>query len=295
MMKQIKVGVLRGGAYSRTPEYDVSLASGNLVLNNLPAGYKPVDLFVDREGFWHVQGLPATENRIKENVDVVWNALHGPFALGGGVEEKLTSLAIPYTGPIWSDAAFPISRFALNHRLRMLGFKTPMSLAIEGDAILGAKEVFSKISPPWLVRPPVLTPASPVYLAKDLSELVAAIKLQLEDYGSAYVEEAVKGEQATSGIIEHFRNETWYRLLPQGNLNKMNKSLIEELAEKLHLKLGLRHYSQFDFVASPKRGIYVTSIEPLPRLDGSFGELLDGVGASLSNFIEHVIKLAREY
>src|SRR3990172_8272550 len=123
MMKQIKVGVLLGGAYSRTPEYDVSLASGNLVLNNLPAGYKPVDLFVDREGFWHVQGLPATENRIKENVDVVWNALHGPFALGGGVEEKLTSLAVPYTGPIWSDAAFPISRFALNHRLRIFFFK----------------------------------------------------------------------------------------------------------------------------------------------------------------------------
>jgi D-alanine-D-alanine ligase-like ATP-grasp enzyme len=296
MTESQRVGVLRGGAYPRAPEYDVSLATGNLVLRSLAeTGHKPVDLFVDRAGLWHLQGLPATTSRIKENVDLVWNALHGPFALGGAAEEKLKELGMPYTGPVWQEAAFPISRNALNHRLRGLGFKTPYSVAIESDAIAGAKEVFAKISPPWLVRPPVLTEAGSVYLAKDLNELVAALELQLKEYGSAYVEEAIAGERATGGVIEHFRDETWYRLIPQGNLKSEEKRMIEDLSEKLHLKMGLRHYSQFDFVVSPRRGVYVVDVCPLPRLDGAFGELLGGVGASLPDFVVHVIKLAREY
>ena len=249
MTNLLKVGILRGGAYSRgentCPEYDASLATGNLVINNLSESCKPVDLFVDRNGLWHVQGMPATESRMKENVDVVFNALHGPFALGGGVEKVLGGIGLPYTGTIFSDSAFPISRTALSHRLKQLGFKTPPSQMIEGGAEDGAKQVFTKIAPPWLVKAPFTTQASPVYVAKDINELFSALKLQLEDYGSAYVEEYIPGERATGGIIEHFRDQTWYRLVPKGNLAREKKDELEDMAEKLHLKLGFRHYSQF--------------------------------------------------
>ena len=184
----LKVGVLRGGATGKTShDYDASIEKGNLVLNNLSERFKPVDIFIDKAGLWHVQGLPALESRLKEKIDVVINALHGPFGLIGGGEQVLKKMNLPFTGSVWNENSLPISRAAMNFRLRELGFQTPFFQTVEEDAISGAQKIFTKMSPPWRIAPPVVNTASPIYLAKDLNELIAALKLIFEDYGSAYV------------------------------------------------------------------------------------------------------------
>jgi len=155
-------------------------------------------------------------------------------------------------------------------------------------------EIFRKISPPWLVWSPTIDSGG-AYPAYNIDELITAIKKQMADYGGAYVSENISGQPATAGVIEHFRDETWYSLLPEGLLREDEKRELEDLAQNLHNDLGLRHYSKFDFVVSPRRGIFVTNVEPRPRLDDSFEKLLEKVGCSLSHFIGHVIKLAREY
>jgi D-alanine-D-alanine ligase len=56
-MHRIRVGVLRGGPSS---EYEISLKTGATVLNNLSQEkYNPRDIFIDKEGQWHMHGLPV--------------------------------------------------------------------------------------------------------------------------------------------------------------------------------------------------------------------------------------------
>ena len=54
----IRVGVLRGGT---SKEYEQSLKAGAYVLKRLPKdAYEPLDIYIDREGVWHLGGLPMS-------------------------------------------------------------------------------------------------------------------------------------------------------------------------------------------------------------------------------------------
>ena len=73
-MNSIRVGVLRGGP---SLEHNVSLKTGESVLRNLPQKYSAKDIFISKEGEWHLDGKPAHHDRIFRQIDVVFNALHG--------------------------------------------------------------------------------------------------------------------------------------------------------------------------------------------------------------------------
>ena len=74
-MNRIRVGVLRGGPSS---EYEVSLGTGAAVLQHLPEEkYLPIDVFISRDGTWHVRGMPRDHQSIFSSIDVFFNAIHG--------------------------------------------------------------------------------------------------------------------------------------------------------------------------------------------------------------------------
>ena len=86
LSSSLRIGVLRGGPSS---EYDVSLKSGHEVLKHLSQTHKPLDIFISRNGTWHVQGIERSPERILKHVDVIFNALHGKFGEDGRVQEIL--------------------------------------------------------------------------------------------------------------------------------------------------------------------------------------------------------------
>ncbi len=74
-MSPISVGVLRGGPSS---EYEVSLNTGREVLKNLnKEKYRPIDIFIDQSGLWHMNGLVISPIQASRQVDVFLNAMHG--------------------------------------------------------------------------------------------------------------------------------------------------------------------------------------------------------------------------
>lgn len=72
------------------------------------------------------------------------------------------------------------------------------------------------------------------------------------------------------------------------------KGDLEGLAKKVHEGLGLAHYSRSDFIVS-KRGIYFLEVNALPGLTehSNIPHALRAVGSKLSEFLDHVIMLAR--
>src|SRR5690606_38950870 len=81
---KIRVAVIRGGSSST---YDASLKTGETVLRHLPAHkYDSIDVFIDRDGIWHVQGIAKNPADALGHADVAFVALHGGLSEEGRVQ-----------------------------------------------------------------------------------------------------------------------------------------------------------------------------------------------------------------
>lgn len=331
----IRVGVIRGGPSS---EYEVSLNTGGNVLSHLRGEklnekYKPLDILIDKNGAWHVGGKPTTLEHISNHVDVVFNALHGDYGEDGKVQQLLDQWKIPYTGSGAFASALGYNKALAKERFKALGIKTPQSVIITMDSIDKSKDerglakeqaqfVWSKISPPWVVKPISSGSSVGVKICKIFPELEQAISNCINDGVDILVEEMIEGKEATVPIIEKFRNQAIYALPPieirvpkgkdffdyevkygtssteaeicPGNFSKEEKEELIRLASLIHTGLNLDHYSRSDFIVHPKKGIYALEVNTLPGLsDASLTpKALNVVGSSMPEFIDHLLSMA---
>jgi len=328
----IKVGVIRGGV---SGEYDVSILSGGEVLSHLRSDkmndrYKAVDIFIDKDCVWHINGIPTTLDKIVHKVDLIINALHGDYGEDGKVQQLLERYNIPYTGSGPLSSAIGYNKLLSKQEFSKLGIKTPkyMLFPVYQEDFDGpkdlyasnkAREVLEKLPPPWIVKPLTGGSSMGVFVCKTFESLVNAFKVGSDQKVSVLVEEFINGKEATVGVIDNFRNKKIYSLPPieiripktstffdneakyngtsqeicPGNFTMNEKAELERLASLIHSGLDLRHYSRSDFIVHPKKGIYALEVNTLPGLtrESLMPKALDAVGSSLPEFIEHLIKL----
>jgi len=329
----IKVGVIRGGM---SGEYEVSLASGAQVLSHLRSDimkdkYSAVDIFIDRDGIWHINGIPISMEKVASKVDVIINALHGDYGEDGEVQKLLEQWHIPYTGSGPESSAIGYNKFLSKQEFKKLGINTPahMLFPVYQDDFDGprdryaqkkAREVWERLPPPWIVKPLTGGSSMGVHVCKTFQSLVDAFEEGVNEKVSILVEEFIRGKEATVGVINNFRNKEIYSLPPieiripktstffdnevkyngqsqeicPGNFTREEKIELERLASLIHTGLNLDHYSRSDFIIHPKKGIYALEVNTLPGLTGEslMPKALNAVGSNLPEFIEHLINLA---
>jgi len=329
----IKIGVIRGGI---SGEYEVSLASGAQVLSHLRSDflkdkYSAVDIFIDRDGIWYINGIPTTIDKVAQRVDVVINALHGDYGEDGKVQQELEQWNIPYTGSGPFASAIGYNKFLTKQEFSKLGINTPKHILFPSyqddfDGPRGkyperkAREVWERLPPPWIVKPLTGGSSMGVHVCKTFESLVDAFEVGLNEKVSVLVEEFIQGKEATVGVINSFRGKNIYTLPPieiripktstffdnnvkyngksqeicPGNFSEKEKSELERLAALIHTGLDLNHYSRSDFIVHPKRGIFALEVNTLPGLTGEslMPKALNAVGSNLPEFIEHIINLA---
>ena len=324
---KINVGVLRGGF---GPEYDISLKSGGAVLANLPRDkYQPVDILLGKDGQWHMDGAPIDPEDLKLAVDVIINSLHGAYGEDGLVQELLNKYNIPYTGGDSLSSRMSFNKALAKEKFKNLGFKTPtheivsLPKKMEGDladAFLnivedGAAKVFSKVSPPWVIKPLSSGYSINTYFANDMESLAAAIANVLMKHDHALVEQHIKGREVIVGVIEGFREKEQYSLLPleviktkeildfDSKINKdyklvplsglsMDERLkLAEIAALIHENFELENYSLVDLILS-KNGTYILEVDSMPGFSehSDFPEMYKAVGADMGQVLDCVIK-----
>lgn len=329
----IKVGVIRGGVSS---EYEVSLKTGSSILSHLRSDklnkkYKTIDILIDKEGVWHINGKPVSMKDVFHSVDVIFNALHGDFGEDGKVQQLLDLWGIPYTGSGSFASAVGFNKVLAKEQFISLGVKTPNYLVIpqykkeldggiESYSKLISKKIHSKLSPPWIVKPLSGGSSVGMKMCHTYPELMDAFIDGVNKDTDVLIEEIIEGKEATVGVINSFRDKKVYILpsieirIPQnkkffdyeakytgvseeicpGNFSRKEKAELERLAEIIHTGLNLEHYSRSDFIIHPKRGIYALEVNTLPGFtdESLVPKMLNAVGASVPEFIDHVIKLA---
>ena len=322
MFSKIRVAVLRGGPSS---EYHVSLRTGATVLANLPERYHPLDVFIDVNGIWHLQGRPQEPHRILQKVDGVFNALHGEYGEDGAVQELLKAHGVPFTGPGRLAAALSHNKVLAKRVLEPHGIKTPYFRVFRRDETPPlttlAGELYRSFPQPCVIKPANRGSSIGVSKAQTRDEIAAALTAGFAVSDLVLVEEYIQGREAVCGVIEGFRSVAHYPLLPvevrlpegkhildfdtrygsqnvyqcPGQFSAEEKKELQRLAVAVHRLLGLRHYSRSDFIIHPKRGLFFLEADALPDLFGEptpYLSSLQGVGATLPQFLEHVLSLA---
>jgi len=318
---RIVVGVLRGGP---SHEYEVSLKTGASVLSALNKDkYEPRDLFVDRAGQWHLYGVPLDPAQTLRGVDVVINAMHGQFGEDGGVQRILESLAVPYTGSRALPSAIAFDKAKTREAARALGVKVAHGVVVDAAAIRDleatAFNLFRSVPHPSIVKPVEGGSSVGAMIADGYHALVAALRHAFAHSPRVLVEEFIKGREATVGVIDAFRGERTYALMPveiippaeaaffdyeakyggksiervPGHFTDHQKALLQNAARAVHEGLGLLHYSRSDFIVGP-RGVYFLEVNTLPGLtqESLLPKALDAVGASMPHFLDHIVSLA---
>ncbi|MFA6158809.1 MAG: D-alanine--D-alanine ligase [Candidatus Paceibacterota bacterium] len=318
-----RIAVLRGGPSS---EYDVSLKTGDAVLKALPSHYEGVDVLISQDGAWHVGGVMRSPEEALRHIDVVFIALHGQYGEDGKVQRVLEHLGVPFTGSRSLSSAIAMNKSATKNALRALEDKVKMAAhkIFSRDEISqkGAHAIFQEISHPSIVKPVSAGSSVGVTVVKSFVGLEEALFKALEHGDSVIVEEFIEGREATCGVIEGFRGEREYALLPveivphvdapffdydakygggsrevcPGNFDEATSRAIREAAQAVHAELGLRHYSRSDFIVHPKRGVYFLEVNTLPGLtsESLFPKSVKAVGSSMPEVLDHIIRLARE-
>lgn len=311
------VAVLRGGA---SAEHAVSLKAGAHILTHLAREpYQVIDVFIDRAGVWHVRGVPMTPERALSTADVAFNTLLGGIG-DESVVKTLNRIGIPYTGSAPYASSLAQSKPFTKKILERAGVLMPRHtlLSVSADLENEASEAFRKYSPPIIVKPSASGSSVGLTLAKKFKEFWDGVKKAFSFGTSVMVEEFIPGREASAGIVEGLRESPYYQMIPTeigvptwdvydydakfsgsaniqapGNFSREESLELERLAKVVHEELGLRHYSQSDFVVSP-HGIYFLEANPLPSLspDGAFQKSLDSVGVSTDELIDHLIGLA---
>lgn len=312
---------MRGGPSN---EYEVSLKTGASVLAALDKEkYEARDIFISRGGEWHLHGVPMHPERALRGTDAAFNAMHGEFGEDGAVQRLLDGLAIPYTGSGAHASAVAFNKHRTREAVAPLGIKIAHGKVVDAsrDIEALAHELFRSFPHPAMIKPVSGGSSVGTAIAESFHSLVWALERAFAISEKVLIEEFIKGREATVGVIDNFRGEPTYALMPveivpppaskffdydakysgqtlervPGHFTDEEKNILAAAARAVHEGLGLRHYSRSDFIVSP-RGIYFLEVNTLPGLttESLLPKALAAGGTSLSQFLDHVISLARK-
>ncbi len=304
LSKKTRVGILRGGPSGK---YEVSLNTGKNIIESLRGqqNYDVQDIYIDRSGIWHVNGVSRAVERILPHIDVAVNALHGAYGEDGRVQQILESHNTPFTGSRSFGSAVAINKPLARKFFKMHGLLTPEHVAIKSEDVTPDWIHKMRIRFPHLklVKPATASISSGMTLIGDHDEFEEALSRAFEHSHSAVVEERVKGREAICGVVEGENGV--YALEPveivdgaivyPGSFNSEEIKMLQKAAVTAHNALDLRHYSRSDFVVN-RIGPYILEINTLPALTPTsvFSRILSEAGITMPEFIDHIIALALE-
>src|SRR3990167_1284661 len=238
-LQRTRIGVVRGGP---SQEYRVSLWTCAAILKilreELAEKYEPFDILVDRQGSWHINGLPREPERALRGIDVAVNTMRGAYGEDGKASRIFESLRVPHTGANPFASALSFNKHATKDFLREHKIPMPYHHTIKkGDfSPSNVFEMFRSVPMPAIVKPVDSGSSFGVLYAGNLKELANAIESAFNFSRMALVEEYIPGVEVTGGVVRGFRNEPFYVLMP----TEINRARILTFNDKYIQKVPTR-------------------------------------------------------
>ncbi len=226
--KKTNLAVIMGG---RTAEHEISLATGEMIINQLNRekyNLKPV--IIDRGGRWYVEwGYlrkrgwsyndllkkkttslsvgEAIERILKDRVGLVFIAIHGPCGEDGTIQGMMEILDIPYTGSDVCSSALAMDKIKAKEIYGYHKIPTPKHIVIEArDWKRTSRKLLStikrEIGYPCVVKPVRLGSSVGSSICKNGAELQRRILFSFRYDDRALVEAFIDGREITCAVLD---------------------------------------------------------------------------------------------
>lgn len=294
-LRKMKIGVFCGG-FSK--EREISLKSGENVFKAL------------KESGLNVVKIDPAVDGLRDDIDIAYLILHGKYGEDGTIQGWLEIKKIPYTGPGVLASAMAMNKVIAKEILVSSNIKTPKWQLV-------TKEGAVSIKPPLMVKPCYEGSSIGITLVKKKKDVKKAIKKTIKDYKKLFVEEYIKGDEITVGILGEGKNliilpilmlkpkkefydyEAKYTkgmtefLLPAPLSKKVYKSAEKE-AVRAYNVLGCRGVSRIDMIVDRKGNSYVIDINTAPGMTvySDLPAQAKAVGMAFKDLVLEILKQA---
>jgi hypothetical protein len=308
---KVRVGVLRGGRQN----HEISLDEGGKLIayitETLPNTCTPIDIEVDGEGLWRMQGVPVLPFDVVPLIDVLWDTTVP--AMSQVLEGHIPLFRIPHFA-----ASMTTSKALLREHMKTAGILMPLHFvlplyqsdidgSIEQYAVAKARDVHGKFGAPWMVQSLVDVSNTPVHVAKTFPQLILAIADLARHNTGILVEELIPGKRGgvhtVAGFRKHIPGETGdlYHMLPYeirrngiepvGNFSDVENQKLYDLCDMIFNHIGAENYLHVNFVIHKRGAIYITDISLSPDFSDkeTLARSANTVGAETKEVFETII------
>lgn len=299
------MAVVLGGSSS---ERQVSLNSGNVVLENLPKDRYQAKAYDPKTD------LDLLYKDIQDKqIDIVFNALHGKGGEDGALQGMLEFLGVPYTGSGIKSSAIAMDKAVSKRLYNDAGIPTPPALIIESlDHVSRIKDCLGT----EIVIKPLSEGSSVGVLVKpDETDWPAIIKDTLTTHGSCLIEKYIKGRELTVGVLgEHalpiveirtsnaffdyhakYEDAATEEICP-APLSATLTLDAQKYGLQAHKTLDCRVYSRTDMILGEDDKLWVLETNTLPGLTKAslLPKAAMASGLSMSELLDQIIRLSYE-
>ena len=192
-------------------EHDVSCESGRQVYEAL-AGHERIRVMIGQDGRWQIEqeavgSLGATLDRLADEVDVAFVALHGTFGEDGTIQGLLESFGISYTGSKVAASSLAMDKLRTKLVYRAAGLPIPDFAAIYGTmdpSVVTAEleKAAERLGFPMVLKPNESGSSCGISFPADFASLVEAVESYRQQGRTVLLERMVEGRELTCGVID---------------------------------------------------------------------------------------------
>ncbi len=210
-MSRKKIAILAGGD---SGEYEVSINSGNVVLNSLDKNLYEGYLIIFKGRSWYYQygekkqeidkndfSLNLNGNKIL--FDCVFIAIHGTPGEDGKMQGYLEMMNIPYTTSDWIVSAITFDKRYSKAVVEQFGILQADTLYFQKGDLNIREKILQEMGTPCFVKPNKGGSSVGISRVMREAELDAAIQLAFNEDDEILVEEYIQGTEITCGVIRH--------------------------------------------------------------------------------------------
>jgi len=265
------IAVIMGGPGN---EREVSMASGNSVSQALSdKGATVVDLCVEDRDF-----------ELKDDVDLVFNVIHGTFGEDGSLQRILNERRVPYTGAGVTSSELAFDKGLSKKCFVENGINTPAFEFVSTDD--GISPSFQK---PFVIKPPKEGSSVGVHIIKEEVSITEAMEDVSKYDKIILVEEFIEGKELTVGVLNgealpvvhiqplsgFYDMNNKYPWLGGGEgseyfcpaeLDEETTRRVQAAAIEAHKALGIEIYSRVDVILSENDIPYVLEVNTIPGM-----------------------------
>ncbi len=329
MNRNTKVLLLVGGI---SPEREVSKSSGENIYKALTElGYSVTiidpaygenqpehasDFFTEKN-----YSTISKENYIKainlkvfDNIDLVFNALHGKYGEDGIVQSLLELKNIKYTGSGVLPSSLTMDKCASKILFQHFNVSTPDWFCIaqhELDFTLIKKQINSKFGYPCVVKPNDQGSTIGLTICKSEEKIEESINLAFQFSNKIVIEEFISGHELTVGVIDNIvlppleikplKGFYDYEAKYSDGMSEYEvpanfpKNVITQLQTQAKLAydaLGCTSYARLDFRVNDKNEVYCLEANTLPGMTSHslLPKMAKAANISFNELIEKIIK-----